>query len=46
MIDNNLKKAERGVWISILAYIILSGIKLIAGYTGNSNALKADGLNI
>lgn len=45
MIDNNLKKAERGVWISILAYIILSGIKLIAGYTGNSNALKADGLN-
>lgn len=45
MSNNNLKRAERGVWISILAYIFLSAIKLIAGFIGNSGALKADGLN-
>ncbi len=45
MINTNLKKAERGVWISILAYIFLSVIKLISGNIGNSEALKADGIN-
>ncbi|PMC35898.1 transporter [Bacillus sp. UMB0899] len=43
--NNNLKKAERGVWISIFAYIFLSAVKLVSGYIGNSDALKADGLN-
>lgn len=45
MVTNNLKKAERGVWISILAYVFLSAVKLIAGFIGNSDALRADGLN-
>lgn len=45
MINTNLKKAERGVWISIFAYIFLSVIKLITGNIGNSEALKADGIN-
>lgn len=45
VVNNNLKKAERGVWISILAYVLLSAIKLIAGFIGNSDALRADGLN-
>ncbi|GEK35381.1 cation diffusion facilitator family transporter [Kurthia sibirica] len=41
----NLRKGERGAWISITAYIILSFAKLLIGYIGNSTALKADGLN-
>lgn len=45
MNNTNLKKAERGVWISIFAYIFLSVIKLITGNIGNSEALKADGIN-
>ncbi|MBD1382229.1 cation diffusion facilitator family transporter [Metabacillus arenae] len=39
------KQAERGAWISLSAYIFLSTIKLIIGFTGNSEALRADGLN-
>ncbi|MCM3163310.1 cation diffusion facilitator family transporter [Metabacillus litoralis] len=45
MENTNLKKAEKGVWISIAAYVFLSTVKLISGYMGNSDALKADGLN-
>ncbi|WP_100332560.1 cation diffusion facilitator family transporter [Bacillus xiapuensis] len=41
----DIKKGERGAWISIAAYIILSLIKLIIGYIGSSKALQADGLN-
>jgi cation diffusion facilitator family transporter len=41
----NLKKAERGAIISICAYILLSGAKLVTGYLANSDALRADGLN-
>jgi cation diffusion facilitator family transporter len=41
----NLKKAERGAIISICAYILLSGAKLLTGYLANSDALRADGLN-
>jgi len=41
----NLRKGEKGAWISIIAYIILSFAKLFIGYVGNSAALKADGLN-
>lgn len=40
-----IKLAERGAWVSILAYIILSFLKLIIALKGNSEALKADGLN-
>jgi cation diffusion facilitator family transporter len=42
---NDLKLGERGVIISIIAYICLSSLKLIVGYSANSEALKADGLN-
>jgi cation diffusion facilitator family transporter len=40
-----LKKAERGAWLSLFAYIILSTLKLLIGSIGSSEALKADGLN-
>lgn len=40
-----LKLAERGARISILAYIVLSFLKLGVGYLTNSKALIADGLN-
>lgn len=42
---NNLKLAERGANISIIAYIILSLLKLGAGFLASSEALTADGLN-
>ncbi|WNS81040.1 cation diffusion facilitator family transporter [Domibacillus sp. DTU_2020_1001157_1_SI_ALB_TIR_016] len=41
----DLKKGERGAWISIAAYLFLSAVKLTVGWIGNSEALKADGLN-
>jgi len=42
---NNLKIAERGARISILAYIVLAALKLGVGYLASSKALTADGLN-
>ncbi|WP_019414761.1 cation diffusion facilitator family transporter [Paenisporosarcina sp. TG20] len=42
---SDLREGERGAWLSIGTYIILSGLKLIVGYIGTSEALKADGLN-
>ena len=42
---NDLKLGERGVIISIIAYILLSSLKLFIGFVANSEALKADGLN-
>lgn len=41
----NLREGEKGAWLSIGTYIILSGLKLIVGYIGASEALKADGFN-
>lgn len=41
----NLRAGEKGAWISIGAYILLSALKLTFGYFGESEALKADGLN-
>lgn len=41
----NLRAGEKGAWLSIGTYLILSAGKLIIGYFGNSDALKADGLN-
>ncbi|MFD0048387.1 cation diffusion facilitator family transporter [Actinomycetes bacterium NPDC127524] len=42
---NDLKLGERAAVISIITYICLSTLKLFIGYTANSEALKADGLN-
>ncbi|MDF2815106.1 MAG: transporter [Paenibacillus sp.] len=42
---NDIKQGERGAWISIIAYICLSALKLSIGYMTNSQALLADGLN-
>ncbi|SDJ89513.1 cation diffusion facilitator family transporter [Sediminibacillus albus] len=41
----NLKRGERGAWISITAYLILALAKLIIASVGSSDALRADGLN-
>lgn len=42
---HNIKQGERGAWLSIVAYIFLSAIKLIIGTSSGSQALLADGLN-
>ncbi len=42
---NNLRIAQRGAYISLVTYIILSILKYIVGTTYNSAALKADSLN-
>ena len=41
----NLREGEKGAWISITIYILLSSVKLTVGIIGSSEALKADGLN-
>ncbi|OCA84399.1 transporter [Bacillus sp. FJAT-27225] len=41
----NLKLGERGALLSIVAYILLSALKLAVGHYSDSAALKADGLN-
>jgi cation diffusion facilitator family transporter len=41
----DLKKGERGAWLSIGAYILLAAAKLGIGYVYSSQALLADGLN-
>ncbi|RDW18168.1 transporter [Oceanobacillus arenosus] len=41
----NLKMGEKGAWISIIAYVFLSIMKLFIAQIGNSDALRADGLN-
>jgi len=41
----NLRAGEKGAWLSIATYLILSSIKLTIGYIGESEALRADGLN-
>ncbi len=38
-------KGEQGAWISICAYLVLSTVKLIVAHFGESQALRADGLN-
>ena len=41
----NLREGEKGAWISIGVYLLLSTLKLTVGIVGSSEALKADGLN-
>lgn len=43
--SNNLKLAEKGVWVSILAYIILSIGQIVVAQLTHSAALKANGFN-
>ncbi|WP_078408504.1 cation diffusion facilitator family transporter [Priestia abyssalis] len=45
MSEKGYELAERGAWISIAAYIVLSLFKLLTGAFANSEALRADGLN-
>ncbi|MBP1993535.1 cation diffusion facilitator family transporter [Paenibacillus eucommiae] len=42
---DNLKQAEKGAWLSISVYMVLSLLKLIIGYLFHSDALTADGFN-
>lgn len=42
---DNLKAGEKGALLSIAAYLLLSFIKLLVAYIGDSDALLADGLN-
>lgn len=37
--------ADKGAWLSIVAYLVLTIFKLAAGYLLNSKALTADGFN-
>lgn len=41
----NLRKGEKGAWLSIGVYIVLSSLKYSVGLIGDSEALRADGLN-
>ncbi|UOQ43540.1 cation diffusion facilitator family transporter [Halobacillus salinarum] len=41
----NLKMGEKGAWVSIVAYVLLAAIKILVASIGNSEALRADGLN-
>lgn len=43
--SQELKRAEKGAYISIAAYIFLSLMKIIVSQLANSQALFADGLN-
>ncbi len=40
-----IKAGEKGAWVSIAAYLVLSAAKLVAGYVFVSSALVADGFN-
>lgn len=44
-IYENIRKGERGAWVSITAYLVLSSVKLASGYVFASSALLADGFN-
>ncbi|MFD0961451.1 cation diffusion facilitator family transporter [Paenibacillus chungangensis] len=42
---DDIKQGEKGAWVSISAYVVLSVLKLGAGYWFLSGALVADGYN-
>jgi len=41
----DIRAGEKGAWVSISAYLVLSAAKLTAGYVFVSSALVADGFN-
>jgi cation diffusion facilitator family transporter len=41
----DLKQGEKGAWVSIAAYVVLSAFKIAAGLLFASKALTADGMN-
>ncbi|OXS57208.1 transporter [Cohnella sp. CIP 111063] len=41
----DIKQGEKGAWVSICAYIVLSALKLAVGHASGSEALLADGFN-
>jgi cation diffusion facilitator family transporter len=41
----DIKQGEKGAWVSIAAYLVLSSLKLAAGWMFSSEALTADGFN-
>ena len=43
--SENLKIAQRGAYLSLVVYIILSITKYVVGYMYNSAAVRADALN-
>ena len=43
--QEQMRQGERGAWVSIAAYLLLSALKLGVGHWANSRALFADGLN-
>lgn len=42
---DQLKEGERGAWMSIAAYLLLSAVKIGTGFYTGSEALTADGIN-
>ena len=40
-----IKRGERGAWLSIVTYLLLASLKIIFAQVTNSQALRADGLN-
>ncbi|UQZ36612.1 transporter [Paenibacillus sp. PK3_47] len=42
---SDIKQSEKGAWLSLVAYILLSVTKLFIGSASGSQALLADGLN-
>ncbi|WP_438348036.1 cation diffusion facilitator family transporter [Paenibacillus sp. FA6] len=42
---SEIKEGEKGAWVSIIAYVCLSVLKLLIGLSSGSAALLADGLN-
>ncbi|OAB42319.1 cation diffusion facilitator family transporter [Paenibacillus glacialis] len=42
---NEIREGEKGAWVSIIAYVCLSALKLFIGFAAGSEALLADGLN-
>ncbi len=43
--EQHSMSVEKGAYVSIIAYLFLSALKLIVGYFGHSKGLWADGLN-
>lgn len=44
-IYGDIRRGEKGAWISIGAYLVLSVLKITSGYLFSSEALTADGFN-